>query len=289
VAYVDVRNLMSSELRQHLAARQPDAHAGVDRFREQTGIDIERDVDYIMAAFFAGQEAQADSDSRRMPLVLARGRFDEVRIEGLVRDQGGTVEDYKGFRLLVHDQMKMALTFLEPGLVAFGASDVVRNAIDTTSTGASIRSNDELMRLVRDVEGGDAWAVVRFDELSARQLPAELTRQLPPINWFSVTGTVNSGLQGRLRVEARDEVAAKNLADVARGFLALARLQSGQLPEAAELLNSLQLVAEGASVSLSFAVPADVIDALGAHRAERRRQPQQPSAPSPDTPTPPTL
>ena len=54
------------------------------------------------------------------PLVLARGRFDEVRIEGLVRDQGGSVEDYKGSRLLVQEEKKLAVVFLEPGLVAIG-------------------------------------------------------------------------------------------------------------------------------------------------------------------------
>ena len=37
-----------------------------------------------------------------------KGRFDEVRIEGLIRDQGGAVEDYKGSRLLVSREKKLA-------------------------------------------------------------------------------------------------------------------------------------------------------------------------------------
>ena len=57
------------------------------------------------------------------------------------------------------------------------------------------------MRLVRDIDDGDAWVVARFDALAGAKLPAEVANQLPPINWFSAKGFVDSGLEGQLRAK----------------------------------------------------------------------------------------
>jgi hypothetical protein len=218
-------------------------------------------------------------------LVLARGRFDEVRVEGLIRDQGGVVEDYNGFKLLISEEKKLAVVFLEPGLVAIGGAAAVRKSIDTKADGSNVKGNDEVMGLVRDIDDGDAWVVARFDALTGGRLPAEVANQLPPINWFSARAFVNSGVDGQLRVETRDEVSAKNLQDVVRGFMALGRLQSGQHPEVAAFLDTVQLSGDGKTVSLSFSLPPEMIEALGALRAQRpapRTTPAPTPAPKPD-------
>ena len=277
VAYANVRDVMSSELRRKLTELQPGTNAGPEQFKEHTGIDLETDIDYIVASAWG----MGDPTEGEPPLVLARGRFDEVRIEGLVRDQGGVVEDYNGSRLLVQEEKKLALVFLEPGLVAIGGPASVRRSIDTKASGSNVKSNGDVMRLVRDIDDGDAWVVARFDALAGSRLPPELASQLPPINWFSARGFVDGGFQGQLRVETRDEPSAQNLQEVIRGFMALGRLQSGQHPEIAELLNSIQLTGDGKTVSLSFSLPSELIDALGALRAERSK-PRPSPAPRPD-------
>jgi hypothetical protein len=284
VAYANVQGVMNSEVRHKLSALQPGSTSGADHFKEQTGIDVETDIDYVVATASATDPAPGGEP----PLVLARGRFDEVRIEGLIREQGGVVENYNGSRLLVQDPMKLAVVFLEPGLVAIGGRNAVRRAIDTKTSGSNVKSNDELMRLVREIDDGDAWVVGRFDSLAGSGLPAEVASQLPPINWFSARGFVNTGLQGQFRVETRDEASAKNFQDVLRGFMALGKLQTGQHPEFAEFLNSIQLSGEGKTVSLSFSVPSEVIDALNAMRAERAKPTPSP-APRPDPNAPPAL
>ena len=67
-------------------------------------------------------------------MVLARGRFDDVKIEALMREHGGQVEDYKGKRLVVADiaehPTSFAVAFIEPGLVGVGTAALVRQAID---------------------------------------------------------------------------------------------------------------------------------------------------------------
>src|SRR6185436_14819239 len=107
-------------------------------------------------------------------------------------------------------------------------------------------------------------AVGRFDALSAQHLPAGIMSQLPAITWFSVSGHVNGGIRGVLRAETRDEEAANNLRDVVRGFMALAKLQSSSRPELQTMMQSLDLGGTGKTVALSFVVPAEVFDIIGA-------------------------
>jgi hypothetical protein len=276
VAYANVRAVMNSEVRRKLTDLQPGANAGPEQLKERTGIDLQTDIDHVVATF-SGPDA-----GEGPPLVIARGQFDEVRIEGLIREQGGTVEAYNGARLLLDDDNEFAVVFLEPGLVAIGRPAAVRRSIDTKTAGSNVTGNDELMRLVREIDDGDAWVVARFDALSGNRLPAEVASQLPPINWFSAMGFIGTGLEGQLRVETRDEASAKNLQDVIRGFMALGRLQTGQHPEFAEFLNSVQLGGAGTTVSLSFSLPSEMIDVLGgAIRAERSRPRPEP-APRPE-------
>jgi hypothetical protein len=267
VAFADVRAIMDSELRSRLKQAMPMHERGQQEFLEHTGIDIERDIDYVVASLSAGPGKPA-------PLVVARGRFNDTQLEGLIREHGGTVEDYKGKRLIVattngHGDMpvqtgSITLAFLEPGLVAIGDSSAVKTAIDAQLAAHSITSNNEMMELVQDIgQNNNAWAVGRFDILAAQaKLPDQVSSRLPQIKWFAAAGHVNGGLSGSLRAEARDDQSAENLRDVIRGFLGLARLQAQADPRTAGLVESLQLSGTGKTVALSFTVPAEVLQMI---------------------------
>jgi hypothetical protein len=275
VAYADVNEVMTSTLRERLRVILPEKPSGQSEFQEATGINVETDIDRVVAAL------APDSG-----LVLARGRFDTVRIESLMREHGASVEDYKGARLIVADPASAAATsaarrhhdvtvaFIEPGLAAIGSSMLVRNAVDLKSGGDNVTANEEMMALVRSLESGNVWAVGHFDALRTQaRLPVEIADRLPPITWFSASGRVNGGVSGVLRAEARDETSAENLRDVVRGFLALAKMQAGSRPEILAMVQSLQLGGTGKTVALSFEVPEAVFDFLGA--AARAHAPNQ--------------
>jgi hypothetical protein len=288
IAFANVHEIMTSELRQKVRRALPMQENGQRELQNRTGINIETDVDRIVACLYPDR----DSATRGAGMVLARGRFDEVKIEALMRERGAQVETYNGKRLVVADHMakdadvdpadasvatrrpghSFAVSFMEPGLVAIGSTSLIRSAIDLHHAGnnpqkglESVTGNEELMNLVRAMDAGNAWAVGRFDALmSHAKLPQGVASQIPAIRWFSASGHVNGGVSGQLRAEARDEQAGQNLRDVVNGFLALARLQSGNKPEMQALVSSLQLSGSGKTVALSFAIPAEVIDALGA-------------------------
>jgi hypothetical protein len=269
VAYADVRAIMDSDLRQRLKQVMPmHDEKGQKEFQEQTGIDIERDIDYVVAAMTPA--------AGHTGLVIANGRFDVVRLEGLAREHGGTLEEYHGKRLVVGPSSidvngekkplphQVSMAFLQPGIVAVGESATVKHAIDTQMSTQTIRTNGEMMDLVSDIgRNNNVWAVGRFDVIANQaRLPEQVANQLPAVKWFAAAGHINGGISGTLRAEARDELSAENLRDVVRGFLALGRMQAQADPKVAAMLQSLQLTGTGRTVQLSFAVPSEVLDMI---------------------------
>jgi len=292
IAFANVQDVMNSQLRQKLLQALPMHEAGQKEFQNQTGINIETDIDRIVASL------NPDPSNSNVPgqgLVLARGRFDEVKIEALMREHGAEIELYKTKRMIVvtHERegvtgdaryasQSFAVSFVEPGFVALGNTSLVRSAIDLHQGGnnpqaglSSVTGNDELMALVRSLDSGNVWAVGRFDTLTSRaRLPDTVTSRLPAITWFAVSGHINGGLRATVRAEARDEEAANNLRDVVRGFMGLAKMQAGSNPSAQLMMQSLELGGTGKTVALSFTVPAEVFDAVGG--ALNNRLPKNP-------------
>lgn len=278
VAYADVRDIMASDLRQKVRSALPMKEDGQREFQNQTGINIETDIDHVIAAVVpTGQQ------TGRMPgsaIVLARGRFDQVRIEALMREHGAQVEDYKGARVIVGDtpqgKATVSLAFLEPGLVAVGSSPLVRSAVDLKSGGSSVATNDAMMGLINELEPGNAWAAGRFDALTSQaNLPSGVAQQLPSVTYFSASAQIDSGIRGAIRADSRDEEAANSLRDVVRGFVALARVQASARPEFTTVMQSLQLGGTGKTVSLSFDLPAATLDALSHLRQNSTAAPRQ--------------
>jgi hypothetical protein len=285
VAYANVGEVMASQLRQRLKERMPDER-GQQEFQQATGIDIERDIQYVVAAV-----TSADS-SNPNGLVVARGNFNPTQLETLAREHGGVVEDYKGKRLVTvsngsHEQAEsdadatadqtdtakprlhrnhhpMSLAFLEPGLVAIGSETAIKSSIDAQLSAHSITSNDDMMELVSDIErGNNAWAVGRFDAIANQaRLPEQIRSQIPAVKTFAIMSHIDGGVTGTLRAEARDDASAENLRQVVQGFLALGRLQSQKDPKVAALLQSLQLTGSGKTVALSFAIPSEIFDMI---------------------------
>lgn len=264
VAFADVRDVMNSELRQKLRAVLPGDQQKREELQRMTGIDIERDIDRVVAA--------VGSDPEHSTVAFLSGRFNPTQIEALARQHGGQIVDYGGKRLIrgMHDGSRKAgdrhepapaLSFIETNVLAIGAEAAVRRAIDTQKSGQNVTRNGDLMKIIGSVAtGNNVWAVGRMDQFIGR-LPQEVSSRMPPINWFAATGRVNGGIHASLRAEARDDAAAENLRDVVKGGLALMKMQSGD-PKFAALANSIRLEGSGKTVSVSFTVPAEMIDLL---------------------------
>jgi hypothetical protein len=263
VAYADVRAVMHSEFRQHLRQVIPDG-SEQQQFQNETGIDIERDVDSVTAVL--GSTTGGNGDGT---LVLVRGALNPLQIETYLVQHGAVAEDYLGKRLLKNspqagsDKGGGCVAFLDPGLVALGSEAAIKRAID--GAGGSVNSNAEMTRLIGEVDGhGDTvWAVGRLDKIpNAAAVPGAVKDQLAAVQWFAVSGHVDGGINGVVRLEARDDQAAENLRAIVNGGLALAHLQMGKDSKIDGVINSLQLTGTGKDVQLAFSVPAEVLDVV---------------------------
>jgi hypothetical protein len=299
VAFANVGEIMNSQLRQRLKAALPNEN-GQKEFQERTGIDIERDIQYVVAAMTTPGPGGMQNDANG--LVVARGQFNTTLLEQLGRDHGGVVEEYKGKRLVkVTDNNPahvMVLAFLEPGLVGIGSERAIRSSIDAQLTAQSITSNNDMMELVADIDrGNNAWAVGRFDAIATQaKLPADIANKLPAVKTFAVMTHIDGGISGTLRAETRDKPSGDNLRQVVQGLLALGRMSND--PKATALVNSLQLTGTGTTVALSFAIPSELLDMISngmkkegidhLHELPRElhdvRTPAPPAAPKPPAP-----
>ena len=257
LAYANVRDVMGSAFRDSLAGLQPGLD-GQQEFRESTGIDVESDIDSVVASL------SGDGDSLS-GLVLLTGRFDAGRLEQLAQQQGSEVEEYAGHTLLTRtvENGELSMSFVEPGVLALGSPELLHHAIDQASerTLGDVTTNDQLMGLITHVRGTDnAWAVAQFagsDMLTL--LPDEVVSQMPPVAAMAISGRFDQGVSATLTVEANDEQSGEDLQAVVQGFVAFARLQVRSRPAWQGLLDSVQLLRSGNMVTLTFEVPPEVL------------------------------
>jgi hypothetical protein len=261
LAFADVRQVMVSDLRDRLRPLVPGN--GQQQFLQDTGINIETDLDRILVAL---APAPAGTRPPLTPLVIARGRFDEAKVEAFMRERGAILQEHRGRRLILSPQdgdQGPAVSFIEQGLAAVGSAALVRAAIDRADGGPNVTDNPEIMSLASNLEGGNVWAVGRVDALLDHAPIADsVAKSLPAVTWFAVNGHINGGLRGSLRLETADEASATQIRDMVRGLIALARLHAPSQTEVQTLLGSLQPGGTGTTVSLAFDIPASVFDLL---------------------------
>ena len=271
VAFANVQQIMNSEFRQRMKQLEAGkSERGQQEFRDQTGIDIEKDIDTVVA-YMTPDPADASKPSG---VVMATGRFNVQQISDFVKLKGGTVGEHRGKPFITFSSPQAqgdsgALAFLSNRQVALGSADAVRRTVDLAVGQvpvADVTKNAKMMDLIARVHSGNAWVVGRFDALKSQaHLPQQVTSQIPPISWFSASSSIDGGLKGQLSVEAASPEAAGNLMKVVEGLKGLAALQaqSNNVPsQLQQVLNSLQLERSGETLTLSFSIPSDVLNGL---------------------------
>ncbi|HEX6214213.1 MAG TPA: hypothetical protein VFZ38_05310 [Vicinamibacterales bacterium] len=281
VAYANVRDVMNSQFRQRFKDIEP-TQDQKNEFEEKTGLNLERDVDSVVAAVMP-KDGMANNPAGAF-LILARATYNADRLEKLAIEHGAQATDYQGKRILTHHETNaagnvsedMAFGFVEADLVAFGSLTAVKASIDARRENRNVVSNNEMMKLVNEIENANAWAVGRFDAIADKAgFPEEIRAAMPSISWFSAAGHVNGGVSGRFKAEAKDEATAKNLRDLMGGFLAMARMQATSQPALQQLADSLIISGDGNTVALSFEIPTEVLDVLEAMAKGRKPVLQQ--------------
>jgi hypothetical protein len=283
VAGFDVKRLVASPFYQRYGKEKggmgrPQAFAELE---EKTGLDPERDVEQVVVAGGGGRGEKAG-------LVLVLGSFDRARLSRAIETEKKdkvTWKSVEGTTVYMFSEAEKgrgagAAAFLDDRSLVLGSLDAVESAVTNRSRGTpALRSNAALMGLLERVKPGSTFWMVGDQSLLAdlpKTVPApglpgadsgSATLNLPPLKSLVVTGDLDPLVALAITGEAADEAAARNLADVARGFIALASLQAGQKPELKQLASAFSVATEAARVQVNARIPYEVIDALQPPRA----------------------
>jgi hypothetical protein len=272
----DVKRLTASPFYARYGAQKGMRPESLAQIEEKTGLDPARDIDTIVIA-------GAETGRGAVPgIALVTGRFDLYKLgrsletEGKVRGynhDGVTVYAYKE-----EGPRATAIAFLDDSSLLFGQKERVEAAVSSRTRGeAPLRGNAVLLALVEKVRPGSTFWMVGDQSLLAgmpSSIPAPgaagggegggATISLPALRTITVTGDLDPQVSLDLTGEAADEPAARNLADVVRGFVALMSLQAQQKPELQALASAFNVATEQNRVLVTARIPYAMIDSLSA-------------------------
>ncbi len=246
---------------------------GFTELEEKTGLNPERDVDRIL---FAGRGVEKGPEGG---VLIVSGRFDRTKLSRAIETatKGVTSKSHENTTVYLFREeagkTAGAAAFLDDDTLVLGPRESVEATITNYAGGkAPMRSNAALVALLESVKPGSTfWAV--GDQSVLSRLPLSIpgaagqgSVSLPPVKSVVVTGDLDPMVAVELTGEAVDGKAAQNLADVVRGFVALASLQANQKPELKELASAVSVTTDAARVHVNLRVPYELIDSLSGKR-----------------------
>lgn len=248
--------------------------SGLGRLREETGVDLTTDIDSI---YVGG--GPTPSGKRFTNLVVVKGHFDPIKVSEVIEKGNQTSKDlYRGVDLYSGRKAHQApsdrsgkefgIALINPEVLVFGDLVGVKSAIDIhAGVKKGIAFNSDIMAQLNTVDSsGTFWFVGDFDRISERlRCESGLRSKLPPLKTFAVFGSLRDELAINARAEAADEKSAKNLVDVVRGALALAKLNSHE-PDVQGALENINVISAGSTITASALIPQAMLEKMGTKR-----------------------
>jgi hypothetical protein len=247
-------------------------------FREleaKTGLNPERDVDHV---FIAG-----GSDAKESNAVLVLGRFDGYALGRAIENEKKEVawKSFHGTTVYLFNEGKRstgALAFLDDHTLVFGTRRTVESVIAHRSGVPPPQTNAAILELLGRVKPGSTFWMVGDESLLAN-IPwtmaapgspstgsSDSALALPALKSLVLTGDLDPAVTLSITGNASDETAARSLADIVRGFVALASAQMDQKPEGRPLASEVVVRTEASQVHTDVRLPYERLDALMAFR-----------------------
>jgi hypothetical protein len=263
----DVKRFTASPFYARYASQRGMKPEALQQLEEKTGLDPARDIDQIVIA---------GTTPGSVGLALVTGRFDTYKL-GRALETEGKLKGYghEGVTLYAFGEegpKVTAVALLGETSLLFGPKAQVEAAVSSRARSeAPFKKNAVLMALVEKVRPGFTFWMVGDQSLLAglpTSVPAPggsaegATISLPALQSLTVTGDLDPQVSLQIAGDAKDELAAKNLADVVRGFVALMSLQAQQKPELAQLASAVTVATEASRVLVSARIPYEMLDAL---------------------------
>jgi hypothetical protein len=272
----DVKRFAASPFYARFASERGMKPEALREIEERTGVNPARDIDQIVIA------GSGPGRTGSSGLAVAFGRFDLYKL-GRAIETGGKAESTNHEGVTVYSfandkQGAVSVAFLDETTLLFGAKDQVLAAISSrTRHETPLKSNAALMARVAAIRPGSTFWMVGDQSLLAGMpttMPAPgasadgtATMTLPALLGLTVTGDLDPEVSLAVTGEARDALAAKNLADVVRGLVAMASLQAQQKPELQQLASAVSVTTEENRVLVNARIPYELLEALQPRKA----------------------
>jgi hypothetical protein len=206
------------------------------------------------------------------------GRFDRYKVSRAIETESKskvTTKTLQGSTIYLFSEgqagdAKAAVAFIDDGALVMGSQRDVEHVVAARSRGeATLAGNAALLALVESVRPGSTFWVAG-DQTILQRMPRSIpggggtsqSIELPTLKSVIVTGDLDPEVALDVTGETADEAAARNLADVVRGFVALASLQAGQKPELKQLASAVSVTTEQTRVRVNARVPYALLDSL---------------------------
>ena len=253
VAFIDVASLRSAPLVQSALnqGKFQSLPPGVNDFMESTGFDVRRDLDRVTIGTISARER----------LVVAEAHYDRFKAEQYVKDRGTGTEIYLG--RTVYRNGDGAVTFLD-NLILFGTETAVKQALDRMTYPGGVQISTDLLDAIHTIDAGNQiWAVGNSLEIAApaglAQTPA--AQILQSLRRGTYEMRIDQDIHARALADFTDTNTATSLADMARGFIAVAKLQvAKQQPDLLHVLDGIQVSSSGSTVTAQIEEPGDLIN-----------------------------
>lgn len=276
IAGVDLDRARSSDFGQYMVEKINTTDRDFEQFVTETGFDPRRDIDQLLFTATGPNTSGGESHFA----ILARGSFDQDRVQSVALTKGLSSQPFEGVTLFVQthrtSDSEVAFAFLGDGVAVMGDPGTVKTIISSRATPAVL---DPAMQAQIARVGGqyDAWFVSfvpgqhwasHFNPqagASGSTFPMPRTQALESV--LQASGGLRFASTVDLSFDAitRSPQDATSLADVVRFFTSMMQMARDKGPHAAiaaSAFDNMNLSTDGDTMHLSLSLPEKSFEQL---------------------------
>jgi len=224
-------------------------------FVTATGMDPERDIDKVTIGQLDGKDG----------LVIVQGRINKFKMQQFLKDKGKESQPYLGQTLYSDGNGTFVIM---DNLVLLGQANGVKKAIEQMQLPGSPPLRGDLTAAIQTIDAGNQiWGVGDFSVEDLGNLgvrgPAPAVDMLKSLKNGTFQMHVDTGIQVRAIGNFADPESAKNIGDLVRGAVAVAKLQvAKQQPDMVKLLDGFQVTNSGTTLTFRVEESGELLKKL---------------------------